>query len=168
MSSRSKGVTNVRFSRSTTSRVSLSPSCSSSLTARGSAPSDGNSSSRRTSSRAMPTAFSDARSSRRKNCLFWGTSEIRDIGLLSCGAGLQHLRFAAELEDACDETAVCPVDELVAIDERLCPFEVTVAERVERDPDHLLAPRTHLLEALDETGSGIDFRHELRELRDRH
>src|SRR5437764_10454137 len=69
-------------------------------------------------------------------------------------AVLPHLRVAAELEDACDDTAVCPVDELVEIDERLGPFEVTVAERVERDPDHLLAPRTHLLEALDETGSG--------------
>src|SRR4051812_23815496 len=83
MSSRSNGVTNVRLRRSTTSWVSRSPSCSSSLISLRSAPLDGNASRRPTSSLAIPTALSEARSSNRKNCLFCGTSEMRATALLS-------------------------------------------------------------------------------------
>ena len=83
-------------------------------------------------------------------------------------AVLPHLRVAAELENARDDPAVRAVDELVEVDEGLGPFEVAVAERIERDPDHLLTARPHLFEALDETRPGVDLRHELGELRDRH
>ena len=62
MSSRSNGVTNVRLSRSTTSCVRRSPSCSASLMSRASVSrSFGKPSSSRTSSRAIATLFSAAR-----------------------------------------------------------------------------------------------------------
>src|SRR6266567_6014135 len=83
MSSRSNGVTNVRLRRSTTSRVRRSPSCSSSLISRRLVPFEGNASRSRTSCREIPTALSEARSRRRKNCLFCGTSEMRATALLS-------------------------------------------------------------------------------------
>ena len=41
-------------------------------------------------------------------------------------------------------------------------------ERVERDADHLLGARAHLLERVDEHPVGRDGRRELHELRDRH
>src|SRR6266550_1567308 len=56
---------------------------------------------------------------------------------------LPHLRVASELEDALDDAPVGPVDELVEIDERLGACKIPVAERVERDSDHLLAARPH-------------------------
>src|SRR6266511_4811033 len=77
MSSRSKGVTNVRLRRSTTSRVSRSPSCSSPFISRRRLPSAGNSSSSWTRRREISTAFADARANSSKNSRFCGTSEIR-------------------------------------------------------------------------------------------
>ena len=74
----------------------------------------------------------------------------------------------AELQDALDDPPVRPIDELVQIDQRLGACQIPVAEGVERDPDHLLAARAHLLEAFDEARAGIHLRDELRELGDRH
>src|SRR6266542_2096403 len=77
MSSRSKGVTNVRLRRSTTSRVTRSPSCSSSLISRRRLSSEGNSSSNWMRRREISTALADARANSSKNSRFCGTSEIR-------------------------------------------------------------------------------------------
>src|SRR5437763_656524 len=68
MSSRSNGVTKVRLSRSTSSRVTRSPSCSDSLISRTRLPSSGNSSRSRASCSAIPTAFADARRARKLGC----------------------------------------------------------------------------------------------------
>src|SRR6266581_5780984 len=81
---------------------------------------------------------------------------------------LPHLGIAAELENAPHDASVRPVDELIEIDERFGTCKIPVTERVERDPDHLLAARAHLLEAFDEARPGIHLRDELRKLRDRH
>src|SRR6266487_246068 len=81
---------------------------------------------------------------------------------------LPHLGVLAELQDALDDPPVRPIDELVEIDKRFGACKVPVAERVEGNPDHLLAARPHLLEALDEAWAGIHLRNELRQLRDRH
>src|SRR3954447_10818616 len=86
MSSRSNGVTKVRLRRSTSSRVTRSPSCSASLISRTRFSSDGNSSRSWTSRRAMPTAFSDARANRTKNSRFCGTRLRRGIAAPSLGA----------------------------------------------------------------------------------
>src|SRR3954469_20720244 len=170
MSSRSNGVTKVRLRRSTTSRVSRSPSCSSSFTSRKWDPCAGNSSSRSTSWREMPIAFADARSRSLKNSRFCGTSEIRATALLSVDRGslsgvavgrvrrvrelselgreqvggllpdidrvvpdplqrprddhhpepvLAHVRVTAQFHDSFDDPPVCPVDELVEVDQGL-------------------------------------------------
>src|SRR5436190_2000562 len=201
MSSRSKGVTNVRLSRSTTSRVSRSPTCSSSLMSRSSPSPGGNASSSSTSRRAISTVFRAARLQRTKNSRFCGTSEttarefvrspgrrrggrrrsraargrvrgVRELAKLGreevCDLladvdgvvadalerpGDKHhaqpvlahrLRFA-ELEDALDDSAIRTVDELVQRDKRLGCLQIAVGERVERDADHLLAARAHLV-----------------------
>src|SRR5436190_8085305 len=92
MSSRSNGVTNVRFRRSTSSRVSLSPSCSDSLIARRASPFAGNSSSSWRSRREISTAFADACANRLKNSRFCGTSEILAIARESLPNGARVLR----------------------------------------------------------------------------
>src|SRR6476620_12214480 len=94
MSSRSNGVTNVRLRRSTTSRVSRSPSCSSALISRRFVPFEGNASRSWTRWREIATALSDACSRSRKNCLLCGTSEMRATALLSGVDGGSLSRFA--------------------------------------------------------------------------
>src|SRR5919197_1390868 len=80
MSSRSKGVTNVRLSRSTTSWVSRSPSCSRSLIWSISArPSSGKRSSSFTRRRAISTAFADAPAYSSKNSCLCGVSRSLTI-----------------------------------------------------------------------------------------
>src|SRR5207247_2154445 len=83
-------------------------------------------------------------------------------------AVLPHLGVTAELQNALDDPPIRSIDELVEIDERLGACKIPVAERVECDPDHLLAARTHLLEAFDEARPRIYLRDELRELCDGH
>src|SRR6266513_5384567 len=82
MSSRSNGVTKVRLSRSTTSRVRRSPSCSRSLMSRSSPSPRGNSSSSSRRACAIATVFRAARLYRTKNSRFWGTRETtaREFG----------------------------------------------------------------------------------------
>src|SRR5205823_1371518 len=81
MSSRSNGVTNVRFSRSTTSWVRWSPSCSRSLISLIRPPSSaGNRLSSSTSRREISTVFAEARPYRSKNSRFCGVSRRRAIG----------------------------------------------------------------------------------------
>ena len=75
---------------------------------------------------------------------------------------------AAQREDVADDAPVGAVDQLVEVDERLGPRGVAVAERVERDADHLLGPLAHLLEALEERLVVRDVLHELGQLGDRH
>src|SRR5438093_5824206 len=79
---------------------------------------------------------------------------------------LPHRGVAAELEDALYDAPVRAVDELVEIHERFGAGEIPVAEGVEGNPDHLLAARPHLLEALDEARARVHLRDELRELGD--
>src|SRR3954451_20394549 len=81
MSSRSKGVTNVRLSRSTTSCVKRSPSCSSSLMSRArSSRESGKLSSSSISACAMATVLAAARLKRSKNSRFCGTRLRRATG----------------------------------------------------------------------------------------
>ena len=78
MSSRSNGVTNVRLIRSTSSWVSRSPWCSSSLMSRiRSSACSGKSSRRSVSCCEISTAFAAAWLKRSKNSRFWGTRLIR-------------------------------------------------------------------------------------------
>src|SRR6266508_244197 len=81
---------------------------------------------------------------------------------------LPHLGVPAELQDTLDDPPVRTVDELVEINKRLGACQISVPERVQRYPDHLLAAGTHLLEAFDEARARIHLRDELRELCDRH
>src|SRR5688572_7171261 len=83
-------------------------------------------------------------------------------------APLADVGVGSEGEDVLHDAAVGAVDELVEVDERFGATGVSVAERVERDADHLFGPSAHLLEALDERRVVRDVTDELRELRDRH
>src|SRR6266576_6099367 len=130
MSSRSNGVRNVRLSRSTTSRVRRSPSCSSSLISRRFVPFEGNASRSWTSWREIPTALSEACSRSRKNCLFCGTSEIRATALLSgvdggslSGFARRGVRGVRELAKLCCQQVgglLADIDGVVA-DALECP-----------------------------------------------
>ena len=64
--------------------------------------------------------------------------------------------FAPEREHVLHDAAVGAVDQLVELDQRSAPVEVALRERVERDPDHLLGPRAHLLERLHAASLGRD------------
>jgi hypothetical protein len=66
------------------------------------------------------------------------------------------------------DPSIRAVDQLVEVHQRLRAGEIPGHKRVERDPDHLLAARRHLLEALDQLRVGRDLVDELRQLRDRH
>src|SRR2546421_998965 len=95
MSSRSKGVTNVRFRRFTTSCVSRSPSCSRSLMSRiRSCDPFGAWASRSTRAREIATAFADAWLNSWKNSLRCGTRLIRAIASSLVGRRESSNRFA--------------------------------------------------------------------------
>src|SRR5689334_988000 len=81
MSSRSSGVTNVRFRRLITSRVSRSPSVSSSRMSRSRSRLAGQSASRSTSACPISRAFADASVKRSKNSRFCG---VRRSGMPRC------------------------------------------------------------------------------------
>ena len=79
---------------------------------------------------------------------------------------LAQLGLGHDVHEALDEAPVGAVDQLVELDEALRAVQIAARERVERDPEHLLGPVTHLAEHVDEVGIGLDVRDELRELAD--
>jgi hypothetical protein len=80
---------------------------------------------------------------------------------------LAPLGVGAEFEQVVDDAPVRAVDQLVELEQRLRRHPVALLERAERDPDHLLGPLPHLLEAVEQCLVGREAVRQLRQLRDR-
>jgi hypothetical protein len=77
------------------------------------------------------------------------------------------LVVTAEVEHVLDDATVGPVDQLVELHQRLSARKIAVDERVERNPDHLLGPRAHLVEDLGQRLVALELVDQLRQLGDR-
>lgn len=82
-------------------------------------------------------------------------------------APLLRSRLIREREHLVRDAMICPIDQLVQVDETVRPRNIPIGESIERDPHHLLGAITHLGQPLDEVALGLEIGCELRQLGDR-